>query len=252
MPDSVSDPLGYYLNNTVKSRSLIAEGVNNGVKNFIFSSTAAVYGNPEENPVFETAAKNPVSPYGTSKYMTECMLRDTAFAHDLNYVALRYFNVSGADPQGRAGQSSPRATHLIKVTSQVALGQRPYMEVYGKDYDTPDGTCIRDYIHVTDLIRAHAMALNYLREGGQSDVFNCGYGHGFSVLEVIDAVRKVRGHDFDVRDADRRPGDPATLVAGSQKIRDMLGWKPELDDLDQIVRHALAWESALNTKLKAS
>jgi UDP-glucose 4-epimerase len=173
------------------------------------------------------------------------MLADAARAHDFRFVALRYFNVAGADPRGRSGQSTPRATHLIKVACEAALGRRPFMEVFGTDYPTPDGTCIRDYIHVTDLIRAHVAALHYLRAGGSSDVFNCGYSRGFSVLEVIDAVKRVSGVDFDVRLSPRRPGDPAAIVAGSRKIRDRLGWRPELDDLDQIVRHALDWEDQL-------
>ena len=188
VPDSVSDPLGYYLNNTVKSRALIAAAVRNEVPRFVFSSTAAVYGNPKTNPVFEDAEPAPMSPYGTSKLMTEWMLRDTRAAHGLQYVALRYFNVAGADPQGRSGQSTPRATHLIKVACQTALGQRGHMDVFGTDYATPDGTCIRDYIHVSDLIAAHVDALAHLRQGGDSGVFNCGYGKGFSVLEVIEAV----------------------------------------------------------------
>lgn len=252
VPESVADPLGYYHNNTVKSRTLIAAAVENGVKNFIFSSTAAVYGNPKSNPVYEDAVPNPMSPYGTSKLMTEWMLRDTSAAHDLNYVALRYFNVAGADPQGRSGQSTPRATHLIKVTSQTALGQRSHMEVFGTDYDTPDGTCIRDYIHVTDLVRAHSDALSYLRAGGASDVFNCGYGEGFSVLQVIEAVKKACGHEFNVRLSERRPGDPAAIVAGSEKIRKTLGWTPSHNDLDRIVSHALRWEAHLRSLKLAS
>jgi UDP-glucose 4-epimerase len=245
VPESVADPLGYYNNNTVKSRALMEAAVATGIRHFIFSSTAAVYGNPAENPVGETAQTAPMSPYGWSKLMTEIMLADAARAHDFRYVALRYFNVAGADPKGRSGQSTPRATHLIKVACEAALGRRPFMEVFGTDYPTPDGTCIRDYIHVTDLIRAHVAALHYLRAGGSSDVFNCGYSRGFSVLEVIDAVKRVSGVDFEVRLSPRRPGDPAAIVAGSRKIRDRLGWRPELDDLDQIVRHALAWEDQL-------
>jgi UDP-glucose 4-epimerase len=178
--------------------------------------------------------------------MTEMMLRDTGAAHDMRFVALRYFNVAGADPKGRSGQSTPRATHLIKVASQAALGQRPFLEVFGTDYPTSDGTCIRDYIHVTDLVRAHAKALAWLRGGGESQVLNCGYGHGASVLEVIDAVKKVSGEDFSVRMAARRAGDPAALVAGVEKIRTVLGWTPELDDLETIVAQALAWEKRLD------
>jgi UDP-glucose 4-epimerase len=245
VPESVAEPLGYYNNNTVKSRALMEAAVATGLKQFIFSSTAAVYGNPAENPVSEAAQPAPMSPYGWSKLMTEVMLADTSRAHDFNYVALRYFNVAGADPKGRSGQSTPRATHLIKVACETALGQRAHMEVFGTDYPTPDGTCIRDYIHVTDLIRAHVAALDYLRTGGKSDIFNCGYSKGFSVLEVIEAVKRVSGVDFDVRLVPRRPGDPAAIVAGSQKIRDQLGWQPRHDDLDEIVRHALSWEDHL-------
>lgn len=252
VPESVADPLGYYNNNTVKSRALMEAAVATGIKNFIFSSTAAVYGNPLENPVSETATPSPMSPYGWSKLMTEVMLADTSRAHDFRYVALRYFNVAGADPKGRSGQSTPRATHLIKVACETALGQRPHMDVFGTDYPTHDGTCIRDYIHVTDLIRAHVAALDYLRAGGKSDIFNCGYSKGFSVLEVIEAVKRVSGVDFDVRLVPRRPGDPAAIVAGSQKIRDHLGWQPRHDDLDEIVRHALSWEDHLASFKMAS
>lgn len=245
VPESVADPLGYYNNNTVKSRALMEAAVATGIRHFIFSSTAAVYGNPLENPVSETATPAPMSPYGWSKLMTEVMLADAARAHDFRYVALRYFNVAGADPKGRSGQSTPRATHLIKVACETALGQRTHMDVFGTDYPTHDGTCVRDYIHVSDLIRAHVAALDYLRTGGKSDVFNCGYSKGFSVLEVIDAVKRVSGVNFDVRLSPRRPGDPAAIVAGSQKIRDALGWQPRNDDLDEIVSHALAWEDQL-------
>jgi UDP-glucose 4-epimerase len=245
VPDSVADPLGYYHNNTVKSRALMEVAVETGVKSFVFSSTAAVYGAPASNPVAEDAPLAPMSPYGSSKLMTEIMLADTARAHDLRYVALRYFNVAGADPRGRSGQSTPRATHLIKVACETALGKRSHMDVFGRDYPTPDGTCVRDYIHVTDLARAHLAALAHLRAGGASDVFNCGYSHGFSVLEVIETVKRASGCGFDVREAPRRPGDPAALVAASAKIRERLGWKPQLDDLDTIVAHALSWESRL-------
>lgn len=245
VPESVADPLGYYNNNTVKSRALMEAAVATGIRHFIFSSTAAVYGNPAENPVSEAAKPAPMSPYGWSKLMTEIMLADTARAHDFRNVALRYFNVAGADPKGRSGQSTPRATHLIKVACETALGQRSQMEVFGTDYPTADGTCIRDYIHVSDLIRAHVAALEYLRAGGQSDVFNCGYSKGFSVLEVIDAVKRASGKNFDVRLSPRRPGDPTAIVAGSQKIRDTLGWQPLNDNLDEIVGHALSWEDHL-------
>lgn len=250
VPDSVADPLGYYLNNTVNSRSLIAAVIEAGVKHFIFSSTAAVYGNPAENPVGESARLQPMSPYGSSKMMTEIMLADAAAAHDLSYVALRYFNVAGADPSGRSGQSTPKATHLIKVACETALGKRAGMQIFGDDYPTHDGTCVRDYIHVTDLARAHIAALGYLRAGGSSDIFNCGYSKGFSVTEVVAAVKRASGVDFRVTMSPRRPGDPAAIVAASDKIRQTLAWTPELDDLNTIVAQALAWEARLDA-LKA-
>ena len=252
VPESVADPLGYYYNNTVKSRALMAAAVATGVKSFIFSSTAAVYGMAREMPVTETTATQPMSPYGSSKLMTEIMLADTAKAHDFRFVALRYFNVAGADPKGRTGQSTKGATHLIKVACETALGKRGHMEVFGTDYDTPDGTCLRDYIHVTDLARAHLAALAHLRSGGPSNIFNCGYGHGYSVLEVIDTVRKVSGvnETMDVRISGRRPGDPPAIVASSDKIRAELGWTPQFDDLPTIVKHALAWERGLAERLK--
>ncbi len=252
VPESVENPLMYYHNNTAKTRSLISSAVQGGVKTFIFSSTAAVYGMPEENPVLETTALKPMSPYGTSKLMSELMLADTAKAHDFHYVALRYFNVAGADPKGRSGQSTPRATHLIKVACETALGKRSHLEVFGTDYETEDGTCIRDYIHVSDLTKAHMDALGYLRKGGTSDVFNCGYSKGYSVLQVIDAVKRVSGCDFMVKLSARRPGDPAAIVAASIKIRETLGWAPKFDDLDTIVRLALAWERDLETFKKSA
>lgn len=245
VPESVADPLGYYHNNTVKSRALIEAAVASRVQHFIFSSTAAVYGNPKENPVSEDADLQPVSPYGWSKLMTEVMLRDTAHAHDFKYTALRYFNVAGADPLGRSGQSTPRATHLIKVACEAALGKRGHMDVFGTDYPTPDGTCIRDYIHVSDLAAAHSAALAYLRAGGKSNVFNCGYTRGFSVLEVIEAVNGAAGLKIDARLAPRRPGDPAAIVAASSKAREILGWAPAYDDLAGIVTAALSWERRL-------
>lgn len=248
VPESVSDPLGYYLNNTVKSRALLEACVNCGVKHFIFSSTAAVYGTPESTPVPEGADLHPESPYGTSKLMTELMLRDASAAHGFSYAVLRYFNVAGADPKGRTGQSTRNATHLIKVATQAALGMRDGMEVYGRDYPTPDGTCVRDYIHVTDLVEAHYLALERLREGGGNLVANCGYGQGYSVLDVIDAVKGVSGVDFSVCQADRRPGDPATIVADPAMIKDELGWTPRHDDLSEIVRNALDWERALDRR----
>ncbi|MEO0730173.1 MAG: UDP-glucose 4-epimerase GalE [Pseudomonadota bacterium] len=245
VPESVAAPLDYYQNNTVNSRGLIDVAVKCGVPNFIFSSTAAVYGMPEQNPVDEAAPLRPMSPYGSSKLMTEVMLADCAHAYDLNYVALRYFNVAGADPAGRSGQSTKGATHLIKVACETALGKRDKMSVFGTDYETHDGTCVRDYIHVTDLATAHLAALDYLQNGGKSDIFNCGYTQGYSVREVVDAVQRVSGVDFAVDYVERRPGDPAAIVAQSTKIRETLGWTPEHDDLDQIVAQALAWEHAL-------
>jgi len=248
VPESVSDPLGYYDNNTVNSRTLMACCVDAGIENFIFSSTAAVYGIPDGNPVFEDAPTQPISPYGASKLMTEWMLRDTAAAHDFRYVALRYFNVSGADPSGRTGQSTPQATHLIKVACETASGKLDRMQIFGRDYDTPDGTCVRDYIHVSDLAAAHSRALDYLRGGNESAVFNCGYGHGASVIDVIKAVERAAGHGIGQQDAPRRPGDPPALVAGATRVRDILGWTPNYDDLDVIVRHALDWEHALGQR----
>jgi len=252
VPESVADPLGYYLNNTCKSRSLIACAVETKIPNFIFSSTAAVYGIPKINPVTEDATLEPISPYGSSKLMTETMLRDTAKAHPLRFVALRYFNVAGADPKGRSGQSTARATHLIKVASETALGMRPSLEVFGTDYETPDGTCIRDYIHVSDLVRAHLDALRYLRASGESIVLNCGYGEGFSVLDVVAAVKRAAKTDFAVYMSDRRPGDPAALVAGADRIREVLGWVPRHNNLDTIVEDALSWEKRLREYHAAS
>jgi UDP-glucose 4-epimerase len=248
VPDSVSDPLGYYLNNTVKTRALLESAVRGGVRHVIFSSTAAVYGEPAVSPVPEEIALNPINPYGRSKLMSEWMLADVARAHGLSFVALRYFNVAGADPRGRSGQSSPNATHLIKVASQAALGQRAGLEIFGTDYATPDGTCVRDYIHVTDLARAHLAALDHLRPGGGSLTLNCGYGRGYSVAEVVEVVKKVSGVDFPVKRSPRRPGDPASLVAKADRIRAELGWTPEHDDLEQIVRQALDWEEKLRTR----
>lgn len=242
VPDSVRDPLAYYRNNTVNSRALIETAVTCGVKHFVFSSTCAVYGNPTVLPVSEHTATVPISPYGSSKLMTEIILRDASPAYGLDYVSLRYFNVAGADPNGRAGQSTKAATQLIKVAVEAALGQRSKVEVFGTDYPTPDGTCVRDYIHVTDLCRAHWDALLYLRSGGSSLTLNCGYGHGFSVFEVLDTVKQVSGVDFPVVNAARRPGDPVEIVAETKLIRQTLRWKPRLDDLSTIVAHALSWE----------
>lgn len=249
VPESVADPLGYYENNTVKSRSLIASAVEAGIPYFVFSSTAAVYGTPDVlEPVTESVNLKPESPYGSSKLMTEIMLRDTAAAHPFTYTALRYFNVAGADPKGRSGQSSQLATHLIKVACATALGKRQSMSVFGTDYPTPDGTCVRDYIHVWDLVQAHLKALQRMRAGGGSLAANCGYGHGFSVLEVLDAVRKVHGQDFAVTFAERRAGDPAMIVANPALAKQELGWVPQYDDLNGIIRSALDWEQHLMRK----
>jgi UDP-glucose 4-epimerase len=242
VPESVADPLGYYRNNTVNSRALIETAVKTGVRHFIFSSTAAVYGNPLHIPIGEDDPTVPVSPYGSSKLMTEIMLRDAATAHGLSYIILRYFNVAGADPLLRTGQSTKGATHLIKVAVETAIGLRPMMEVFGTDYETPDGTCIRDYIHVCDLVGAHADALRHLRSSRPSLTLNCGYGRGFSVLEVIDTVKRVAGVDFKVVTSGRRAGDPARIVADGTRIRSLLGFTPQFDDLTTIVDHALKWE----------
>jgi UDP-glucose 4-epimerase len=246
VPESVSDPLGYYLNNTSKARNLIECAVKGGVRNFIFSSTAAIYGETTSEPVAESAAPNPMSPYGRSKLMVEWMLADAGRAHDLRHVVLRYFNVAGADPQGRLGQSTPNATHLIKRAVQTALGRHAGLDVFGQDYPTRDGTCVRDYIQVSDLIDAHMAALAYLRAGGASLTCNCGYGRGYSVREVVEVVKRVSGVDFKVHAAGRRAGDPAAIVAKADLIRRELGWRPQRDDLDAIVRQALDWERRLH------
>lgn len=248
VPESVTDPLGYYLNNTAKARSLIACAVTGGVRHFIFSSTAAVYGETGNDPVTEDTPLAPVSPYGRSKLMVEWMLADAGVAHDLRFVVLRYFNVAGADPAGRAGQSSRDATHLIKVAVQTALGRRKSLSVFGTDYPTPDGTCLRDYIQVSDLVRAHRDALRYLRDGGESLTCNCGYNRGYSVREVIEVVKSVSGVDFPVVEVERRPGDPAAIVADNVRIKAVLGWQPEHDDLRAIVGQALAWERRLHNR----
>ncbi len=242
VPESVARPLAYYRNNTVNSHALVEACVAAGIRRFIFSSTAAVYGMPATLPVTEDAPTAPINPYGTSKLMTEWMLRDAARAHDIRHVVLRYFNVAGADPAGRAGQSTPAATHLIKVACEAVLGARPTVQVFGEDYPTEDGTGVRDYIHVTDLADAHVLALEHLHAGGDSLVLNCGYGHGYSVRQVLRAVSAAAGVPVPVASAPRRPGDPAALVAGAGRIRGVLGWRPRFDDLDVIVGTALAWE----------
>ena len=245
VPESLRDPLGYYRNNTMTTRNLLNVAINCGVKRFIFSSTAAVYGNPEQVPVPEQAPTRPLSPYGSSKLMTEIMLHDAASAHDMKFVVLRYFNVAGADPHGRIGLATVGATHLLKIAVEAATGQRARIEVYGTDYPTPDGSCIRDFIHVSDLAQAHRAALAHLRQGGDSTTLNCGYGRGYSVLETIEAVRRVSGRQFAVQYAPRRPGDIMTMIADTSRIRSVLDWTPQYDDLETIARHALAWESKL-------
>jgi UDP-glucose 4-epimerase len=245
VPDSMRDPLGYYLNNTMTTRSLLKAAIKCGVNRFIFSSTAAVYGNPDQVPVSEHAPTRPLSPYGCSKLMSEIMLHDVAAAHGMNYVALRYFNVAGADPLARIGLATVGATHLLKIAVEAATGQRAKVDVFGTDYPTPDGSCIRDFIHVSDLAQAHRAALAYLRGGGASATLNCGYGRGYSVLETIEAVRRVSGRNFAVQYAPRRPGDIMTMIADTRRIRSVLDWTPQYDDLETIARHALAWEEKL-------
>jgi UDP-glucose 4-epimerase len=252
VPESVTDPLGYYSNNTMNTCALFDVAIKTGIRHFIFSSTAAVYGNAGETPVRENAPTAPVSPYGTSKLMSEIMLHDAAKAYGLRFVVLRYFNVAGADPKLRTGQATPAATHLIKVACETATGKREKMDIFGTDYPTPDGTCIRDYIHVSDLTQAHSAALAYLRSGGISATFNCGYGRGASVLEVIAAVRRASGHDFRVDISGRRPGDAPALVANVDRIHAALPWRPRFQNLDTIVTHALAWEKQLASRRKAS
>jgi UDP-glucose 4-epimerase len=246
VPESITDPLKYYRNNSGNSLSLIQAAVAHGVSRFVFSSTAAVYGEPAVVPVVEDIALQPINPYGASKLMTEIMLRDVARATPgFRPVRLRYFNVAGADPAGRTGQQGPESTHLIRVATEVALGRRPVLEVYGADYDTRDGTCERDYIHVSDLADVHVGALRYLDAGGKPGAFNCGYGQGYTVLEVVRCLEKVLGRSLPVRMADRRPGDPARLVSDVTKLRTALDWTPAHADLEHIVRTALAWQSRL-------
>src|SRR3954465_15329312 len=245
VPDSMRDPLGYYRNNFTTARNLLNVAVKRGISQFIFSSTAAVYGNPDQVPVPEHAPTRPLSPYGSSKAMTEIMLHEAASAHGMRYAVLRYFNVAGADPQARIGLATVGATHLLKIAVEAATGQRAKLDVFGTDYPTQDGSCIRDFIHVTDLSQAHRSALAYLRNGGASTTLNCGSGRGYSVLEAIDAVRGVSGRSFAVQYAPRRPGDTMTMVADTSRIRGLLNWNPQYDDLDTIAAHALAWEEKL-------
>src|SRR6201747_1641559 len=246
VPDSMRDPLAYYRNNTMTTRSLLNAAVKCGVNRFIFSSTAAVYGNPDRMPVTEDAPTRPLSPYGSSKLMTEIMLHDVAAAHGMNYVVLRLFSVAGADPLARIGLSTAGATHLLKIAVEAATGQRAKIDVFGTDYPTPDGSAVRDFIHVSALAQAHRAALSYLRDGGTSATLNCGYGRGYSVLETIEAVRRVANRNFAVQHAPRRPGDIMTMVADTGRIRSTLDWTPQYDDLDTIAAHALAWEQKLS------
>jgi UDP-glucose 4-epimerase len=245
VPESVASPLKYYGNNTCATRSLLEAATQAGVKHFVFSSTAAVYGIPSSGTASEESPTQPINPYGTSKMMSELMLRDVCAATSMRYVALRYFNVAGSDTQCRIGQSTRKATLLVKVACEAAVGKRPYLSVYGTDYPTPDGTGVRDYIHVEDLASAHVDALGYLRDGGGSMIANCGYGHGYSVREVIASVEKIAGLKLDVREEPRRAGDPPSLVARAQKVREVFGWSPKLDDIDVIVRSSLEWERRL-------
>jgi len=253
VPESLEDPIKYYDNNTANSLRLIAAAVNTGISKFIFSSTAAVYGAPENSgPIAEDAVLNPMSPYGSSKLMTEIMVRDAEKAHGLAYVMLRYFNVAGADYKGRTGQSTTGATHLIKIACEAALGKREYMNVFGTDYDTPDGSCVRDYIHVSDLVNAHYTALGFLRNGGRKFTANCGYAKGYSVLEVIEAVKRVSGTDFPVIYDDRRAGDPPSLTANANRLMRRLNWQPKHNDLDSIVADALGWEAKIDGLKKSA
>lgn len=245
VPESVSNPLKYYRNNTANTRTLLECAVAAGVKNFVFSSTAAVYGIPAGGIAEEDTPTVPINPYGWSKLMSEQMLRDVAAVSPLRYVALRYFNVAGADPGGRIGQSTPEATHLIKVACEHVVGKRKQIAIFGTDYDTPDGTCVRDYIHIEDLAAAHLQALDYLRGGGASATLNCGYGEGFSVRDVLDEVARVSGSKLSITESGRRAGDPPQLIAAAERIRKTLGWTPRHQDLGGIVATALAWEKRL-------
>ncbi|MEJ2455576.1 MAG: UDP-glucose 4-epimerase GalE [Candidatus Thiodiazotropha sp.] len=242
VPESVENPLKYYANNTCNTRNLLECCAEAGVKNFVFSSTAAVYGIPETGVAFEDAPTQPINPYGTSKLMSEMMLRDLSLASDLNYVALRYFNVAGCDLDGEIGQSTPKATLLTKVACEAAVGKREAVYIFGTDYPTADGTGVRDYIHVVDLADAHVKALAYLRQGGESTTLNCGYGHGYSVRELLQAVESANGAPLNVIEAERRAGDPPELVAGAEKVRQVIGWQPRHDNLTTIAESALAWE----------
>ena len=245
VPESVREPLRYYGNNTAATRNLLEACMQSGARRFVFSSTAAVYGLPAGGVAREDMPLAPINPYGTSKLMSEWILRDLAAVSDFRYVSLRYFNVAGSDTQCRIGQATPKATLLVKVACEAVVGKRPHVAIYGTDYDTPDGTGIRDYIHVEDLARAHLCALDYLRSGGASQVLNCGYGHGYSVREVLASVNRVAGRSIPVIEEPRREGDPDRLVAAAGRVRSVLGWEPRLDDLDAIVRSSLRWEEKL-------
>jgi UDP-glucose 4-epimerase len=245
VPESVENPLKYYANNTCNTRNLLACCAEAGVKHFVFSSTAAVYGIPESGVAYEDAPTNPINPYGTSKLMSEMMLRDLAAASEMRYVALRYFNVAGCDLESRIGQSTPKATLLTKVACEAAVGKREAVYIFGTDYPTKDGTGVRDYIHVEDLADAHVKALDYLRKGGESSTLNCGYGHGFSVRELLKSVEDANGAPLNIIEAQRRAGDPPELVAGASRVREVLGWTPRYDDLGIIAGSSLAWERKL-------
>lgn len=245
VPESVEDPLKYYRNNTCATRNLLECCETHGVGQFVFSSTAAVYGEPDVEKCWEDSPLQPINPYGMSKLMSERMLQDMGSAGKMRYVILRYFNVAGSDPEGRIGQSTPGATLLIKVAAELAVGKRDALYIFGTDYPTADGTGIRDYIHVEDLADAHLKALDYLREGGDSQILNCGYGHGYSVREVMDMVENIHGRQLNIIETERRAGDPPSLIAGADKVRQVLGWTPRYDDLGDIVRHSLDWEKKL-------
>ncbi|MCP5052259.1 MAG: UDP-glucose 4-epimerase GalE [bacterium] len=248
--ESVTEPLKYYRNNSINTFNLIDVCIETGIQNFVFSSTASVYGLPETLPIPEALVMNPINPYGGSKVVTEMILRDVSHANPgFNYVALRYFNVAGADPKCRIGQNYKKPTHLITMALRAALGEYPELKVFGTDYDTPDGTCIRDYIHVDDLSNAHLLALDFLESEKRSRVFNCGYGDGRSVWEVVNAAKRVTGIDFNVVPSPRRPGDPPTLVANSQRIQRELGWQPQFNDIDYIIQTAWEWEKKLKQTL---
>jgi UDP-glucose 4-epimerase len=246
VPESVANPAKYFFNNTVNTLQFVRRLAQHGVKNLVFSSTAAVYGNSDKNPVDEAALLAPINPYGASKMMSERIIQDIAQATGINYVILRYFNVAGAHDNGKIGQATPQATHLIKAAAEAAAGKRKFIEIFGDDYNTPDGTCVRDYIHVCDLIDVHILAMDYLKQGGQSDIFNCGYGRGYSVRQVLDAMQKAAGSKLDIRMTGRRAGDPEQLIADSRKLQSTLRWHPQRNSLELIVRSALEWERTLD------